>query len=578
VKANRSAPPSPPAGCTRLTEGGAQTPDERATAALLSRLPPAAPDDRAVERVWQTVASPTSLARSGATRRSLVVLACVSSAAAAALLLRLFWGSPSRSPDAPSVVEMAVSSGGVFSARPSETWHASQSGEALAESDRVRTEAGGRALVRIRGVAALLLGEESDVGLERLAHGTALRLSRGALTARVSKRSPDQPFVVQAGRYTVTVVGTLFTVEEGPGEHTAVSVREGVVEVAGEGRVERVGAGGRWTSNEPETKGRDLTSDAVAKVLEDGLAGPSTVDLAGEFEEAAKGVARAPSTEVTPAKPAPVDPPLTAPPPAPGSAPREPSASSRARSATPSEQGAAASPQGPQTAREVPTSPEPPGPTAMAPPAASGAEAGVDAGVDGYARGMALEARGDIDGAARELARAADLDPVHGDLALYSLGRLQQRRVHDAARALATFRRYRERYPRGALLPEVDFEILQLEVETRDRAGALLEAARFLADHPLSERAEQVHLLRGNLLRDAGKCGEAVAEYADVRANPLADEALYSTAYCQRKLGDRSAAARTLAEYLRRFPQGDHRAEAVRALESEREIESGTEN
>ena len=169
------------------------------------------------------------------------------------------------------------------------------------------------------------------------------------------------------------------------------------------------------------------------------------------------------------------------------------------------------------------------------------------------------------------------LSPLRGDLALYSLGRLEHRRRHDPASALAAFRRYRARYPRGALLPEVDFEILQLDLETHDRGGALTEAARFLAGHPSSERTPQVHLLRGNLLRDAGRCAEALPEYAAVHEDPLADDALYSTAYCQRKLGDRAAAASTLTEYLRSFPHGDHRADALRAIESGREIESGTE-
>jgi outer membrane protein assembly factor BamD (BamD/ComL family) len=188
---------------------------------------------------------------------------------------------------------------------------------------------------------------------------------------------------------------------------------------------------------------------------------------------------------------------------------------------------------------------------------------------------MALEAKGDIEGAARELEKAVDTDPVHGDLALYSLGRLAQRRLHDPRRALAAFRRYREQYPRGALLPEVDFEILQLDVETRDTAGALAETARFVAAHPTSERLDEVHLVRGDLLRDAGRCGEALAEYATaVRAVALADDALYSTAYCQRRLGDRAAAGRTLGEYLRRFPQGRHRVDATRAIESSNDSEN----
>ena len=168
--------------------------------------------------------------------------------------------------------------------------------------------------------------------------------------------------------------------------------------------------------------------------------------------------------------------------------------------------------------------------------------------------------------AADELERAAESDPRHGDLALYALGRLAQRRLHDVKRARAAFGAYRDRYPQGPLLPEVDLAILEIEVDTHARADALADSSRFLAVHPRSERIDEVHLLRGNLLRDEGSCREALEDYATVRAAPFADEALYSTAYCQRKLGDRLGATQTLNEYLKRFPSGAHRAEAQQAL------------
>jgi outer membrane protein assembly factor BamD (BamD/ComL family) len=183
-----------------------------------------------------------------------------------------------------------------------------------------------------------------------------------------------------------------------------------------------------------------------------------------------------------------------------------------------------------------------------------------------YARGLALEARGDLEGAARELKRAADEDPGHGDIALYALGRLSQRRLHDAGRASAAYHLYRSRYPHGALLPEVDLGILELEVDGHSDAAALADSTRFLATHPTSERVDQVHLLRGNLLRDGGDCRGALTDYALVHTAPLTDHAAYSTAYCQRKLGDRVVAAATLRDYLTRFPAGAHRVEAERAL------------
>jgi tetratricopeptide (TPR) repeat protein len=545
---------------TPFTEGGAHAPSERAAAALLSRLPnDRAPDDRAVERVWRAVTNPTSPARARPSFR-LAWVACV---AAAVVLIGVAGGSLFRS--TPSVVEVTFSSGGVFAARRAEGWHASGAGERLAEADRLRTDPAGRALVRIGGVAAVLVGAGTDVDLERLARGTALRLASGTLTARVAKRRPGEPFVVEAGRYTVTVVGTLFTVEVGPSDRTAVSVREGIVEVSGaDGRVHRVVAGARWTSDAPEAMAEDTTPDAVAALVENALTGRAGADLAAAFAEAttprAAPVIDVPATTTAQVEPLDAGAASDAPPVV---AKRRPAASGRT---------ALVARVAPDVTPDVAAPPPPSSPS----DADAGRADGADARVDPYAHGRELEALGDFEGAARELAKAADLDPRHGDLALYSLGRLEQRRLHHPARALAAFRRYRERYPQGTLLPEVDFEILQLDVEAHDRAGALAETARFLGAHPASERVEQVRLLRGNLLRDDGRCREALAEYAAVRAIGLADDALYSTAYCQRKLGDRAAAGGTLVEYLRKFPHGEHRAAAVRALESGREMEPGS--
>jgi outer membrane protein assembly factor BamD (BamD/ComL family) len=202
-----------------------------------------------------------------------------------------------------------------------------------------------------------------------------------------------------------------------------------------------------------------------------------------------------------------------------------------------------------------------PPPTVTPPP---GADASVDDGP--YARARALEAKREFGAAAREYERASVEDPAHADLATYRLGRLAQKNLHDPVRARAAFTRYRERFPNGALLPEVDFAMLELEVETHSDTAALADASRFLAAHPTSERADEVRLLRGNLRRDQSQCSEAIGDYAMVSSAPFTDHAVYSTAYCQRKLGDRQGAAATLRGYLARFPNGAHRAEAEKAL------------
>jgi outer membrane protein assembly factor BamD (BamD/ComL family) len=195
----------------------------------------------------------------------------------------------------------------------------------------------------------------------------------------------------------------------------------------------------------------------------------------------------------------------------------------------------------------------PPAPAAPAPPSP-------------YDQALALEAKGDFAAAAEQLSRAADLEPARGELALYSLGRLAQRQLHDPTRALTAFHLCHQRFPQGALAPEVDLSILELNVAAHHPDAALAASDRFLADHPDSERSDEVHLLRGGLLRDRGDCHRALADYQAVRGPALAEDALFSTAYCQEKLGDKPAARRTMSTYLERYPHGRHRAEVEKAL------------
>jgi TolA-binding protein len=577
----------------------------------VSKLPSALPDEPAVERVWRRVVSRDPQGTRGGDRsvsplpRWWIPAAVALAVLALVAFLPSWWNTPGSS------VKLALSSGGVFSSRGGGDWKARVSGDALAQAERVRTDPTGHALLRVDGIAAVLLATDSDAAIEELGHGTFLRLSRGTLTARVSRRGPGDPFVVRTARYTITVVGTLFTVEEGPGRHTAVSVREGVVEISDtEGHVYRVVAGTRWTSEDTEARSPDRTPDAVKSLLESGLQGRAAAEMSGALAQVlSASAAPVPLPQGDPsspgmhaaASPAAVAPVVTAttatadPAPLPEAvAPKALSTSSLpARTATPAGAApavafASAPPHDPApapapAAPPVATTqavPEPlaaqatatePSPAVAAqvapePPASPAADDGA------YAKGLALEARGDYEGAAQALSRAASTDAHRGDLALYSLGRLAQRRLHDPRRALEAFRRYRVQYPQGALLPEVDFAILQIEVEGDHPAEALTESTRFLLTHPTSERAQKVHLLRANLLRDAGRCAEALADYQAIHG-PDADDAVYSSAYCQRKLGDRAGAARTLRDYLARFPAGAHRADAARALESENETE-----
>ena len=583
-----------------LTSGGATDVDEQAAAKLLERYAVAPPDDLTVERVWQRLARPISPAPKRADRRlarALGLLAPVAALASVAVLGLVLLRGPARlskplaQPPAQAVAqpaaqpaaqivpaartaELAAAHGGVFFSRPAERWQPGEEGQVLAESQSLRTDASGRAVLDVPGIAAVLMTPGTDVAIERLNGGTFLRLSRGSVVARVSKRPPSEPFVILTDRFSVKVVGTLFQVDQdrraagtgaGPtgdpldaNDRTAVTVREGTVEItAADGRAWRVGAGRSWISSAPEQLGTAAIADPVRTLLEDGLrrVNPAELerDLQAVGDQSAVGRAGARSGDAAAASE--VAPAMLR-------ATRDPARSrpSSGLAAPESARGSvAASPPPPLVLAErdpiqpvdravlPPAVPPPPSPAAAAPTAGA------------YANGLALERRGKLEAAAAELRRADEDDPGHADLALYALGRLFQHRLHDSQNALAAFESYRSRYPGGALLPEVDLAVLEVEMAAGNRKAALAESGRFLATHPASERADEVRLLHGNLLREGGDCHAALEAYAQVAAPAFADEALYETAYCQRKLGDGAAARASLQAYRRRFPAGVHR-------------------
>ncbi len=117
--------------------------------------------------------------------------------------------------------------------------------ESLERGDRLRTLARGGASVDLPDGSRLRLGPSSELTLDQVAKGeVALDLARGRLAVR-AEHAPSRPFVVRAGRLTVHVVGTAFTVSSTPTE-VEVAVGEGAVRVETElGESRRVSAGQR---------------------------------------------------------------------------------------------------------------------------------------------------------------------------------------------------------------------------------------------------------------------------------------------------------------------------------------------
>ena len=114
----------------------------------------------------------------------------------------------------------------------------------------------------------------------------------------------------------------------------------------------------------------------------------------------------------------------------------------------------------------------------------------------------------------------------------------------------------------------MELSAIELALKASAFPQALTQVDRFLTEHPASERAPEVHQLRGNLLRERGDCAGAIEEYRAARGDGLDDDSLYFTAWCQQKLGKGAEAASSLREYLKEFPHGLHVREVEAALQS----------
>jgi TolA-binding protein len=430
-----------------------------------------------------------------------------------------------------------------------EHWIPAAEGITLGAGEPLRTEPAAQALLDIPEISALLVSPDTQLGIERSAQGVTVRLARGTVTAKVAHRKPGESFVVQTDDARVTVVGTLFSVTAGRGGGiTEVSVHEGTVAVSTpSGESERVVGGTRWSSNHPGRES-DRITPAVATLLEACLANPKAEALRPLFDAtqlalAAPTATSAPVAAVAFAEAGPsID----------TTAPVKPHASVH-RVAI-----AALSPHNP-------TITPPAQPTVTSPLPAS--EPVPD---DPYGRAVELETKGQHAEAAVAFAHAADVDPRHAELALYELGRIERLRLHDPQKALEAFEQYRSRYPAGALLPEVDFTVVEIDGALGKASDQAAESEHFIAAHPTDEHVDDVRLSLGHVRRDQDDCVRALPLYRAITKASRLDDATYSIAYCQAKLGDRTGADQTLRSYLARFPQGTHRADALKALGEDR--------
>jgi TolA-binding protein len=187
-------------------------------------------------------------------------------------------------------------------------------------------------------------------------------------------------------------------------------------------------------------------------------------------------------------------------------------------------------------------------------------------GHDPYAEALALERRGEHRQAASKLQAALDSNVGPRDLELYHLALLRQRHLDDPQGALDALLSYRKSFPNGGLRPEVDMSVIESRLSLRQTDAALAESAAFLSRYPQNERADEMHFMRGDLMRLRGDCAGALAEYHAVLRGPAYEDALYYAATCIGDLGQSDAAATALRGYLDRFPNGKHARAAREAV------------
>ncbi|MEA2698623.1 MAG: hypothetical protein QOI66_2894 [Myxococcales bacterium] len=149
--------------------------------------------------------------------------------------------------------------------------------------------------------------------------------------------------------------------------------------------------------------------------------------------------------------------------------------------------------------------------------------------------------------------------------ALYEMAAIYQDKLGQPLSALATWERYRTRFPGGLLRTETDLSIVDALASLGENARALSEAVAFLKRYPRTERRGEVARVAGDLSRSRGDCPSAVGFYAMVLNGRSeaddADDAAFGHAACLLKQGD-AAADQALRGYLTRHPTGRHVIEA----------------
>jgi tetratricopeptide (TPR) repeat protein len=133
---------------------------------------------------------------------------------------------------------------------------------------------------------------------------------------------------------------------------------------------------------------------------------------------------------------------------------------------------------------------------------------------------------------------------------------------------LSALETYRRRFPNGSLGSEADLAHVVLLTRLGRHDEALAESQELLDSPKGSERAVELHLLRGNVYRKSlGNLALAAAEYAKAETlDGSNSEATYLLGACLEELGDSGAATRAYRRYLDKAPKGKRAGEVRERL------------
>jgi hypothetical protein len=180
---------------------------------------------------------------------------------------------------------------------------------------------------------------------------------------------------------------------------------------------------------------------------------------------------------------------------------------------------------------------------------------------------LSLARRGQTRDAEACFLKRAEGSGLGAEMALYEVARLRRDVLADANGALRALAEYGRRFPNGSLRREADMSQLELLVQLGRSEDALKQSDALLSSSASGERAAELHLLRGHILRKAQSRFAAAAREYELAENAGArgGEATYFRALCLDSLGQAAEAAALFGQYLEQ-PQRPYAEDAKRRL------------